>query len=108
MTTEMTTVHKEYKYTDENGKTVTIKRSWTRHNNPKKVSLDNWFATCQQSNRIIDAYNDFNAHNPEVDVTYTTFYKRYIAKFGKRHNQIINNQQQEQEQQEQQHEDDQE
>ena len=82
----MTTVYKEYRYTQANGKTVTIKRTWTHHPSNKKVVLDNWFENCQPRTKIVDAYNDFNTNN-DVKVSYTTFYKRYITKFGRRRDQ---------------------
>ena len=85
--TEMNQKIKEYSYV-RNGKTITVKRKWSKQPNEKSDSLNNWFEKKGESlkdyKNIAAAHKAFLEDNQNVGVSYTAFYKRYTKKYGKK------------------------
>ena len=78
---------KEYSYV-RNGKTITVKRKWSKQPNEKSDSLNSWFEKKGESlkdyKNIAAAHKAFLEDNQNVGVSYTAFYKRYTKKYGKK------------------------
>ena len=85
--TEMNQKIKEYSYV-RNGKTITVKRKWSKQPNEKSDSLNSWFEKKGESlkdyKNIAAAHKAFLEDNQNVGVSYTAFYKRYTKKYGKK------------------------
>ena len=78
---------KEYSYV-RNGKTITVKRKWSKQPNEKSDSLNSWFEKKGESlkdyKNIAAAHKAFLEDNQNVGVSYTAFYKRYTKIYGKK------------------------
>ena len=87
MNPDNTEMIKEYSYV-RNGKTITVKRKWSKQPNEKSDSLNSWFEKKGESlkdyKNIAAAHKAFLEDNQNVGVSYTAFYKRYTKKYGKK------------------------
>ena len=77
---------KVYKYKKNNGKFITVKRSWKNigEKEAKLKQLNDYFendANIDRSKTIQALYKDYNSKQT-LKISYSMFYKRYVEHFG--------------------------